>query len=109
MPLLRPSQVWPSVQLLLLVYRLLVCIVHPRGFVSITKQLGENIRRLRLLREWSQEDLAAASDLHRTYISQVERGQRNPTLFVLVQISNALQVTPSELLRGVDAQKNPRI
>ena len=61
------------------------------------QQFGANVRALRNARKWSQEDLAEASDLHRTYISGVERGVRNPTLTVIVEIANALGVKPGVL------------
>ena len=62
------------------------------------KRFGAAIRNLRLRRGWSQEDLAEVSGLHRTYISGVERGVRNPTLSIIIQIANALKVAPSALL-----------
>jgi len=68
--------------------------------VDITKVFGENIRKLRLKKGWSQEKLSEESGLHRTYISQLERGFRNPTLLIVNQIADALKVTPSQLLAG---------
>jgi transcriptional regulator with XRE-family HTH domain len=54
----------------------------------------------------SQEGLAELSGLHRTYISGIERGVRNPTLSIILQIANALKVRPSELLcEGTDAEE----
>jgi transcriptional regulator with XRE-family HTH domain len=69
---------------------------------NIQAALGARIRELRKAREWSQEDLAAASDLHWTYIGQVERGERNLTLQSLKAIAKALNLKMSELLAGVD-------
>ncbi|MGB9408616.1 MAG: helix-turn-helix transcriptional regulator [Terracidiphilus sp.] len=69
---------------------------------NIQAALGARIRQLRKNREWSQEDLAAASDLHWTYIGQVERGERNLTLQSLRAIAKALNLKMSELLAGVD-------
>jgi transcriptional regulator with XRE-family HTH domain len=69
---------------------------------NIQAALGARIRELRKAREWSQEDLAAASDLHWTYIGQVERGERNLTLQSLKAIAKALNLKMSELLVGVD-------
>lgn len=62
------------------------------------KQLGANVRRIRIKRGWSQEDLADAAGLHRTYVSGIERGVRNPTLTIIVQIADALRVPPATLL-----------
>jgi transcriptional regulator with XRE-family HTH domain len=62
------------------------------------KCFGENIRKLRLKRGWSQEELAEISGLHRTYISGLERAVRNPTLSIIVQVATALRVPPATLL-----------
>ena len=70
---------------------------------SYSESFGDNIRKLRQRRSWSQDDLADASGLHRTYISGIERGIRNPTLSIIVQIAKALKVRPGVLLReGAD-------
>jgi transcriptional regulator with XRE-family HTH domain len=69
---------------------------------NIQAALGVRIRQLRKKREWSQEDLAAASGMHWTYIGQVERGERNLTLQSIRAIAKALNLKMSELLAGVD-------
>ena len=51
--------------------------------MDIRKQVGLNVKRLRREKGWSQEDLADECGLHRTYISGVERGIRNPTVLVI--------------------------
>jgi transcriptional regulator with XRE-family HTH domain len=66
--------------------------------MDIRRQVGLNVRKLREKRGWSQEELAFEADLHRTYISGVERGIRNPTVSVLQEIAKALDVSPSRLL-----------
>jgi transcriptional regulator with XRE-family HTH domain len=74
--------------------------------MNYNKQLGANIRRLRLKRGWSQEHLAEISGLHRTYVSGVERGVRNPTLSIIVQIADALKLPPAALLsESTDGKK----
>ncbi len=50
----------------------------------------------------SQEELADKCSLHRTYISSVERGERNISLENIFLISRALNITPVELLRGIE-------
>lgn len=65
-------------------------------------QLGETIRLLRTERKLSQEGLADRCSLHRTYIGSVERGERNVSLENIVVIARALDVTASELLKGIE-------
>jgi len=65
------------------------------------KLFGENVRRLRKNRYWSQEKLAEACGLHRTYIGAIERGERNVSLENIVEIARSLDVSPSALLKGV--------
>jgi len=60
--------------------------------------VGMNVRTLREQRGLSQEQLAFETELHRTYISGVERGVRNPTVIVLDRLAKALGVAPHSLL-----------
>ena len=64
-------------------------------------KFGENVRKFRKKAGLSQEDLAAACGLHRTYIGGVERGERNVSLLNIIQIARALKVSPTELLEGI--------
>jgi transcriptional regulator with XRE-family HTH domain len=61
------------------------------------KILGYAIRKQRLSRGISQEELADRAELHRTYIGQVERGETNISLLNLVRIAGALQVKVKHL------------
>ena len=65
--------------------------------MDIRRQLGLNVQRIRKERGWSQEELAFESGLHRTYISGIERGARNPTVLVLERLAEALKVAPARL------------
>jgi len=65
------------------------------------KKLGERIRSLRKEAGLSQEELADAAGLHRTYIGAIERGERNISLINIVQLARALRVKTADLLEGV--------
>jgi transcriptional regulator with XRE-family HTH domain len=65
---------------------------------EIRKVLADNIRRYRHEKRLSQEKLAEACGLHRTYIGSVERGERNVTLSTLEVLSKALCTTVPKLL-----------
>jgi len=71
--------------------------------MDIRRQIGANIRRLRRDRGWSQEELAFQSGLHRTYVSGVERGTRNPTVLIVKELADALNVSPARLLEPIRA------
>ena len=65
-----------------------------------------NLKRLRTAAGLSQEELADRAGLHRTYISSVERGQRNISLENIFVIANALRTEPDELLAPVSQTEN---
>lgn len=60
--------------------------------------VGENIKKRRILLGISQEALAHESGIHRTYISGLERGIRNPTITVIYAIAKALKTKLAHLL-----------
>jgi transcriptional regulator with XRE-family HTH domain len=61
--------------------------------------LGAAIKRLRTMKDMSQEQLSLEAGLHRNYIGRVERGELSPTFEPLVSIVRALGVGPDELMR----------
>lgn len=65
---------------------------------EINKQVGRGIRKLRTKLGLTQEELAFEAELHRAYIGQIERGEKNLGLVNLEKISKALKTTPSKLL-----------
>ncbi len=71
---------------------------------TIEKRFGEKIRELRLSRGLSQEELAFRSNVHRTYLSGIERGKRNPSLNNIAAIAKALGVTLSQLFSFGDGE-----
>lgn len=66
--------------------------------MDIRRRLGLNVQRLRREKGWSQEELGEQAGLHRTYVSSVERGVRNPTVTIVEKLAMALGVTASELV-----------
>lgn len=68
--------------------------------MTISSDFGRAVRRAREAKGLSQEQLAEAARIHRTYLSGVETGTRNPTLEVVERLARALDVTPSRLLEG---------
>ncbi|HVV72952.1 MAG TPA: helix-turn-helix transcriptional regulator [Verrucomicrobiae bacterium] len=66
---------------------------------AIQHTLGFHIRRLRLQKRWTQEELAARCSKHWTYIGGIERGERNPSIQVIAEIAKALGVPPASLLK----------
>jgi transcriptional regulator with XRE-family HTH domain len=64
--------------------------------------LGKRIHELRAARNWSQEEFAHVSGLHRTYIGQIERGEKNISFDNLSRVSSALGVNLSGLLEGLE-------
>ncbi len=76
--------------------------------MDVRKRVGVNLKRLRRDSGLSQEALAFESGLHRTYISGVERGVRNPTVLVLEKITVALKVPAAKLLEETPRRKKSR-
>ncbi len=66
--------------------------------MDICTRLGQNVRKLREAKGWSQEDYADRAGIHRTYVSDIERGRRNPTITVVERLAQPLGVTTGSLL-----------
>lgn len=77
--------------------------------MDIRKQIGRNVRRLRLGRRLSQEGLALEADIDRTYMSGIERGVANPSAVLLSRMAKVLKVTVSELVAATpDKEPAPK-
>ena len=66
---------------------------------KIKKNFGLKIRSFRKQRGLSQEGLAAAAMLDRTYIGGIERGERNISLINIHKLANALKISPKEIFK----------
>ncbi len=64
--------------------------------------LGKRVHDLRAAKKWSQEEFAHISGLHRTYIGQIERGEKNISFANLLKVAEVLGVTMSEMLFGLE-------
>lgn len=68
--------------------------------MDMRKLVGRNVRAVRQARGMTQEQLAEVSGFSQQYISDLERGCRNPTVVTLYELAQALDSTPVELLRA---------
>jgi len=68
------------------------------GKEEILAGFGNAVRALREAQDLTQEQLADAGEMHVTYISQIERGLKNVSLFNIHRLAHALNVLPGELL-----------
>lgn len=64
---------------------------------DIRKEFGKRLRVLREKKKLTQEELAEKADMHFTYVGQIERGIRNPSLINLHKLARALKVSAGEL------------
>jgi len=72
--------------------------------VTLGKIFGQVLKKIRIDQGLSQEQLAFESGFHRTYISLLERGQKNPSLKTIFQLSKTLKINPSDMLRRIEIQ-----
>ena len=72
---------------------------------SVQRRFGQAVRRLREGQGYSQEELARAARFHRTYASEIERGETNISLAVIERIAKALKMSLAELFRAVDDER----
>ena len=72
--------------------------------IDIAARFGDNMARQRRLADLTQEVLSVRASLHRTEVSQLERGLRIPRIDTLVKLAASLEVEPAELLEGINWQ-----
>ena len=68
--------------------------------MDLVQLLGANVRKFRKLRGMSQEALALDAEMKRSYLSDLERGTRNPSVRAVERLANALSVKPEDLVRS---------
>jgi transcriptional regulator with XRE-family HTH domain len=73
-----------------------------RKVTSPEAAFGRVLRRIRKSRSVSQDVLGTRSGYHRTYIGQLERGEKSPSLRTLFNLAATLGVTPSEMVRRIE-------
>lgn len=66
--------------------------------MDVVQLLGANVRYYRKLKGMTQEQLAVAAGMERSYVSDLERGTRNPSVAALGRMADALNIEPHRLL-----------
>lgn len=67
--------------------------------MNVVQLFGDNVRKERLARGLTQQELAGRLEMERSYLSEIERGIRNPTVRVLGSLAQALEIEPWTLLK----------
>ncbi len=70
-------------------------------FVDIAARFGDNLVRCRKMADLSQEEVSLRASVHRTEVSQLERGLRIARIDTLVKLRDALEVSSDDLLAGI--------
>ena len=68
---------------------------------QVARDFGARVRQMREQRHWSQMELAERAGMHFTFVSSIERGERNPTLTTICRLAHGLGVDPSVLVTGL--------
>lgn len=70
--------------------------------MEIQELLALNLRRIRVAKNISQDELALLAGVERAYVGHIERGNKNPTILTLEKLANALSCRPIDLFRPLD-------
>jgi transcriptional regulator with XRE-family HTH domain len=76
--------------------------------MDMRRLVGRNVRKFRLERGLTQEEFSVRSGFGQNYLSDLERGKRNPTVVTLWELSQVLEVTPVDLITPDDEAIGPR-
>lgn len=87
------------------------CAVAKDNPLNIKQRFGKAVRRRRRELDLSQEELAERAELHRTYLSDIERGEGNPSLEIIEKLANALDISVVSLFSDykIDQKKGGAI
>lgn len=72
--------------------------------VLIKQIIGKTIKALRMKRDFSQEDLAGIHEVDRAYISKIESGRSEPSVYKIFELCEALQIKPSDFIKLVEIE-----
>ncbi len=70
--------------------------------MDLQQIFGETIKKIRLKKGLSQETLSFEADIDRTYISDIEKGERNVSIQVSYKLASALQISFSDLIKEIE-------
>ena len=74
---------------------------YPGSSITVEQAFGKVLRKRRIHLKISQESLAQDSDLDRTYVSLLERGQRQPSLRTIIKLCRTLKIPPDQIIKEV--------
>jgi transcriptional regulator with XRE-family HTH domain len=72
----------------------------PCQVMNLVQLFGQNVRRERLAKGLSQDELAVLANMRRSYVSDLERGTRNPSIQALGRLAAVLEIEPARLLQS---------
>lgn len=81
---------------------------RPQGFRVSHHSFGKVIAQLRRSADLTQEELAHRAGIHATYVSQIERGLKSPTISTLQKLAKALGTKPSKILQAIENSRRPK-
>lgn len=70
--------------------------------IDIAARFGDNLKRVRAAAGKSQDEVAVAASVHRTEVSQLERGLRIPRIDTVIKLAAVLEVSAADLLKGIE-------
>lgn len=70
----------------------------PLDSKNVRKAFGRQLRQIRKLRQLTQEELGEGAGISYKYVGEIERGEVNPSLDILIRLAQVLEVSPEELL-----------